>query len=122
MSNLATKHAITPLTTVEELDAALVQSSANPVLIFKHSATCGTSAMAAEEVSDWLDAAEMTAHVYVVDVRRSRPVSLAIAERLNVRHESPQVLLVEDGIVRWHRSHYGVTAVAIERALNALRA
>jgi len=114
-----TRHVITPLNSVEELDAAL--SSANPVLIFKHSSTCGLSAMAAEEVAEWLDTREMAADVYVVDVRRSRPVSQAVAERLKVRHESPQALLVQNGIVRWHRSHAGVTAAAIERALSAQR-
>src|SRR5678815_341212 len=92
------KHVITPLTSVDELDDALAKSSANPVLIFKHSSTCGLSAMAAEEVAEWLDAAHVNADVYVVDVRRSRPVSHAVAERLKVRHESPQALLVRDGI------------------------
>jgi len=114
-----TRHVITPLNTVEELDTAL--ASPNPVLIFKHSSTCGLSAMAAEEVAEWLDTREMAADVYVVDVRRSRPVSQAVAERLKVRHESPQALLVQHGIVRWHRSHAGVTAAAIERALSAQR-
>ena len=112
------KHVITPLTSLEQLDEVLAKSSANPVLIFKHSSTCGRSAMAAEEVAAWLDAAHMTVDVYVVDVRRSRPVSQAVAERLAVRHESPQALVVQDGIVRWHRSHAAVTAVAIEHALN----
>jgi len=116
------KHVITPLTSVDELDDALAKSSANPVLIFKHSSTCGLSAMAAEEVAEWLDAAHVNADVYVVDVRRSRPVSHAVAERLKVRHESPQALLVRDGIVCWHRSHAGVTAGAIERALSAATA
>ncbi len=122
MLHTGTGHVITPLTSVEELDDALAKSSANPVLIFKHSATCGRSVMAAEEVTEWLDATHMVADVYVVDVRHSRPVSQAVAERLKVRHESPQALLVQDGIVYWHRSHGGVTAGAIERALTSRRA
>jgi len=120
--NPGAKHIIRPLTSVEALDAALVKSSVNPVLIFKHSSTCGRSAMAAEEVAQWLDAVHVAVDVYVVDVRGSRPVSDAVAERLHVRHESPQALLVQDGIICWHRSHAGVTAAAIERAINSRRA
>ena len=119
VSHRLSHHVITPLATLQELDAALARSSTSPVLIFKHSSTCGLSAMAAEEVTAWLDTAHIAAEVYVVDVRHSRPVSQAVAERLKVRHESPQVLLVQAGTVTWHRSHSGVTAAAIERALSS---
>ena len=35
-----------PLSTLHDLDDALAASMAGPVLLFKHSPTCGTSAMA----------------------------------------------------------------------------
>jgi len=34
-----------------------------------------------------------------------------------VRHESPQVLILKEGRVVWHASHYGVTATAVAREL-----
>ena len=37
-------HAITPLESLEQLDAAIARSAETPVLLFKHSTTCGTSA------------------------------------------------------------------------------
>src|SRR5262245_37063807 len=114
-------HTTTPLNTIADLDAALARSSETPVLLFKHSTTCGLSAMAAQEVADLLSGAAVDADVFVVDVRGRRNVSNAIAERLKVRHESPQVLLVQNGIVRWHRSHASVTAEAIARALQHAR-
>ena len=43
---------LTHLTTVAELDAALAGSTSRPILIFKHSVTCGTSALALEEIDE----------------------------------------------------------------------
>lgn len=121
MSSRLTPQVITALNTLQDLDAALARSMTTPVLLFKHSTTCGLSAMAAEEVADLLTGAAIDADVYVVDVRGGRQVSNAIAERLKIRHESPQVLLVQDGVVRWHRSHASVTAASIARALQHAR-
>ena len=112
---------LTPLRGLAELEQVITDSHAKPVLLFKHSTTCGLSAMAAAEVADLLNGAAIDADVFVVDVRGRRPVSNAIAERLKVRHESPQVLLLQKGVVRWHRSHASVTAEAIARALQHAR-
>ncbi len=51
--------------------------------------------------------------VFLVDVLGSRPLSQALAARLGVRHESPQVILLHAGIAAWHASHSAVTADAI---------
>jgi len=108
------------ITTLAQLDSALADSSIRPVLIFKHSVTCGMSLMAAEEVAELLDAGPVEADIHVVDVGVGREVSRAIEDRLKIRHESPQVLLIRNGAVLWHRSHAGVTAAAIARALKQL--
>lgn len=53
----------------------------------------------------------------LVRVIEERAVSLALAERLGVRHESPQVLLIRDGRVDWHDSHHRITAPALAAAV-----
>jgi bacillithiol system protein YtxJ len=55
--------------------------------------------------------------IYQVDVVRHRALSQAIGARLGIRHESPQVILVQSGTAVWHESHFGVTAEAIARSL-----
>jgi bacillithiol system protein YtxJ len=104
------------LESVADLDAALTRSHAHPIVIFKHSATCGTSALAHEEVEAFVAGAPW-AEIFVVSVHAGRALSNDIAARFKVRHESPQALVIKDGAVSWHASHFRVTADAIAAAL-----
>jgi bacillithiol system protein YtxJ len=108
---------LTPLRELGALDAALAAAGERPTLIFKHSLTCGTSAWALEEVEAALDACAGPLEAYLVPVQTARPVSNAIAERLGLRHESPQALVLASGRVVWSASHHGLTAQAIAGAL-----
>lgn len=104
------------LTTVEELERAIDASATRPVVLFKHSRTCGTSAMAYDELLA-IEHAPMAADLFLVVVQASRALSNAIEARFGIRHESPQVLVVRDGRVVWHASHFRVSAEAIQRAV-----
>ncbi len=55
--------------------------------------------------------------VFLVDVLGSRPLSQALAARLGVRHESPQVILLHAGAAGWNGSHSAVTAAALAENL-----
>jgi len=106
-------------TRMDSLDDLIRRSHDTPILLFKHSATCGTSAMAFDELEGFRQAApEVT--VVIVDVLRDRALAREIAATFGIRHESPQALLLQDGSVRWHASHYRVTADALARAVGAL--
>lgn len=106
-----------PLRTESDLDDAVARSAAGPVLIYKHSSTCGTSAMAAEEIRDLRAGRLLPIDVFSVTVQTHRALSDAIARRLAIRHETPQALLICGGRVVWHASHFRVTAEAITKAL-----
>lgn len=105
------------LTTLAELDAALATSVAQPILIYKHSLTCGSSGVAYEEVLDLAGGSMLPGSAFLVRIQASREVSRAIEERLGIRHESPQILLIVAGRVVWHASHFRVTASAISDAM-----
>ena len=109
------------LKSLAELDEAVRHSYDRPIVIFKHSATCGTSAMAFEEMEE-LIALEPAAEVFVVAIPFGRAVSNEIARRFGVRHESPQVLVVRDGGIAWHASHFRVTRDGIASALAGVAA
>jgi bacillithiol system protein YtxJ len=105
------------LDTLDDLDAAVAGSSARPLVVLKHSLTCGTSARALAQVESADSDPSLGADVVVVHVQDARAVSNAIAERFGVRHESPQVLVIYDGRAVWHASHWRVTAAAIVDAV-----
>jgi len=103
--------------TVEALDIVLAGTTTRPALIFKHSLTCGTSAVAMEEMQDLMAEPPVGVDVWLVRIQAARVVSNTIEARLKVRHESPQVLLVRDGQVVWSATHYRVLADAVRTAL-----
>jgi bacillithiol system protein YtxJ len=117
MMDAAMSNELVELHTLEDLDRLLDEPSGAPVLIYKHSITCGTSGMALEEIGDLAAGPSIGARIGVVMVQPARDVSNDIARRFGVRHESPQVLLVQAGKVVWQASHYRVTAESISAAL-----
>jgi bacillithiol system protein YtxJ len=110
------------LTTTDDLDRALEQSARRPAVIFKHSPTCGISAQAFESISEWLTGGVPDADFYVVPVQASRALSTLLSQRFGIRHESPQVLVINRGEVTWHGSHFRATASSIAAALDKLAA
>ena len=73
-------------------------------LLFKHSTRCGTSIRAYREVEAF-EATGGSVPVYLVDVITERDLARDLAERLGVRHASPQVILVSAGRPIWSASH-----------------
>ena len=102
---------------LDDLDRLLAASGDRPLLLFKYSATCGTSAEALDELVAHLNDGATDAGYAMVTVQTHRDVSNAIARTLGVRHETPQVLLVRDGRAVWSASHYRVTAAAVDEAI-----
>ncbi len=105
---------------IDALNELLAGTSRRPALIFKHSLSCGTSAMAMEEMQDLAAAGPLAVELALVRIQAARAVSDAIATRLKIRHESPQVLLVRDGLVVWSATHWNVTAATVRAALGRL--
>ena len=104
---------------LDELDRMLAASGDRPLLLFKYSATCGTSAEALDELVAHLNENPADATYAMVTVQTHRDVSNEIARRLGVRHETPQVLLIRDGRVVWSASHFRVTATAVKEAITS---
>ena len=112
---------LTPISGIDELDVALRDSRQRPLLLFKHSYSCGISAEALDELLAHLAEKQDDARYAMVTVQTHRDVSNAIASRLGVRHETPQALLVRDGEVIWSASHFRVNAREIRKALSGTR-
>jgi bacillithiol system protein YtxJ len=108
---------LTTLHGIEQLDRILEESRHTPLLLFKHSYSCGVSAEALDELLVHLAEKRRAARYAMVTVQTHREVSNAIAARLGVRHETPQALLVRGGEVVWSASHFRVNAAELDKAL-----
>jgi bacillithiol system protein YtxJ len=97
------------LTRVEQWDQLVSPSQSKPLCIFKHSTSCPVSAEAFEQFQSYLTHANPKYDYAMVKVIESRPVSNQIAEHLQVKHQSPQVIVVKDGEAVWHDSHWRIT-------------
>src|SRR5918999_2234422 len=105
---------------IDELERALIDSHERPVLLFKHSFTCGISAEALDELRSHIDDSPSAAVNYaMVTVQTHRDICNTITERLGVRHETPQAILVRDGRAIWSASHFRVNAAELQKALAA---
>jgi bacillithiol system protein YtxJ len=99
------------LDSITKLDDLIKLSSEKPVVLFKHSITCPISTDASNQMSI------VNGDVNIVIVQTSREISNAIEERTNIRHQSPQAIILKDGKPIFQASHYDITADTIEKHL-----
>ncbi len=95
----------------ESLDELLSRSKEQPVVIFKHSTTCPISAAAYQEM------AQFDGEVALVEVQGARELSREIERTTGTRHESPQVIVLDNGKAVWNASHWKVKADAVAEAV-----
>jgi bacillithiol system protein YtxJ len=110
---------VTHLHETADLDAAIEESRLRPVLLFKHSRSCGVSCEALDELQAHVEQAAGSAAYKMVTVQSHRSVSDHVAARLGIRHETPQAILLRDGRPVWSASHFRITAGALARHIDA---
>lgn len=109
-----------PLTEISQLDEIGTASNAQPVLLFKHSTSCGISRTALDRLQRaWTDADSRSHTVYYLDLLRFRAVSDAVAQRYGITHESPQALVIRNGQCVYDGSHFAITYAATLAALKS---
>lgn len=94
---------------IDQIDQIKEASHHKLQLIFKHSTRCIISKMALKNfesdflLNDVIDA-------YYLDLITYRDISNKIAEGFGITHQSPQILLIKDGVVVYNESHEGIDA------------
>jgi len=97
------------LTTLQQLNEISEESNQKPVVIFKHSTRCSISRMALKQFENNFDLHDEV-KPYFLDLIEHRDVSNEIANRFDVIHQSPQILLIKDGKSVYDVSHDGIDA------------
>ena len=98
------------LTDEQELENIIQSSNTQPIVIFKHSTRCSISTTAHSRLErNWKE--EQTKHlkIYYLDLLSYRNISTKISETFNVKHESPQVLIIKNGECTYHASHMSIS-------------
>ena len=97
-----------PITSIAKLDALSDASQSETVLIFKHSTRCGISKMVLRQFEKALNAAGEKVTVHYLDLLNYRDISDEIAAKFQVFHQSPQLLVLQNGVLVGHASHYSI--------------
>lgn len=98
-----------PIENREQLDTIVEESFDNPVLIFKHSTRCFISKSALRMFeSEFNHQSEIMP--YFLDLLEHRDISNEIAQRFDVVHQSPQVIIIQDGKAIYNASHERIDA------------
>lgn len=97
------------LTDVSQLDEINAQSKHEPVVIFKHSTRCSISSMAWSRFNRGMnELLDKALKFYYLDLIQYREISNLIADKFEVRHESPQILVILNGKSIYNSSHMAI--------------
>ena len=97
------------LTDVLELNLIVEKSSEIPILIFKHSTRCGISRMVLRQFENEFNFHDKIKSYYL-DLLQHRDISNEIASRFDIKHQSPQVIVLKKGKVVYDASHESIDA------------
>ena len=102
------------LTNTTQVDELIQLPDSQVVVIFKHSTSCGISRMVYKNFKIDIESLDGDhTKFYYLDLKAHRDVSNYIAEKLNVRHESPQMIVLKGGTVVHHDSHHRISISSI---------
>lgn len=105
------------LTQVDQLKDIENKSKTKTQVIFKHSTRCGISRMVLKQFVASYNLTESDLDLYYLDLLNHRDVSNETGYKFQVMHESPQLLIVKNGVVVAHASHGAINSLNLEQYL-----
>lgn len=96
-----------PINTEDDVQALAAASHQQPQVIYKHSNRCGISSMVLNRLQREDPPEEAAFHF--LDLIPNRGVSNYVSRHFNVHHESPQVLIIKNGVCVYNESHNGIS-------------
>ena len=101
------------LNSIEQLEDISEKSKTKTQLIFKHSTRCGISRMVMNQFVSAYNV-DINADLYYLDLLNYRDVSNEAGYKFQVLHQSPQLLVIKNGIIVAHASHGAINEMNIE--------
>jgi bacillithiol system protein YtxJ len=98
-----------PFTSIDQMEEIKALSANETILIFKHSTRCGISRMVLKQFENSFKEGFKDLKVYYIDLLNYREVSNEVGYAFQVQHQSPQLLVIKNGVAVNHASHYEIT-------------
>ncbi len=98
------------LSEMKQLEEIVEQSKTIPIAIFKHSTTCGISKMALRNFERSYTLTDEQMKLYYLDLKAHRDVSDEVGYKFQVIHQSPQLIVVKNGVAVADASHHSIQA------------
>ena len=92
----------------KDLDLAVEKSFQEKVLIFKHSTRCFISKTVLRSFEKQMESADQNQAYYFLDLIAHRDISNEIESRFDVTHQSPQLVVLENGKATKNASHQSI--------------
>ncbi len=102
------------LNSIEQLNEIEERSKVKTHLIFKHSTRCGISRMVMNQFVAAYDL-DLNADLYYLDLLSYRDVSNEVGYKFQVMHESPQLLVIKNGVVVAYASHGAINDMDLSK-------
>ncbi|MEG1669297.1 bacillithiol system redox-active protein YtxJ [Chryseobacterium sp.] len=93
----------------EDLKIAIENSYAYKIAIFKHSTSCFISKTVLKNLEKEIETSDEKGAFYFLDLLAFRSISNKIAEDFGIRHESPQLIVFENGQPINNASHQDIS-------------
>lgn len=97
------------ITSEADLDAAIQESFERKVVIFKHSTRCFISKTVLNNFEKEVKNANKDVSYYFLDLLAHRSVSNKIVEIFDIIHQSPQMIVLENGKAVKDASHQSIS-------------
>lgn len=98
------------LTQVGQIEEIKELSMTQPVLIFKHSTRCSVSSMSLDRLlRNWKPEDTEKIVPYFLDLIAYRELSDRVEDEFGVPHQSPQIILIKNGVAVYDNSHFGIS-------------
>lgn len=97
-----------------QLEKIIKESEEVPVLLFKHSTSCGISKKVLKIFEENFKLSDSELKLYYLDLLEFRQISNEVESRFGVQHESPQILIIKNGKSIYDASHFDIDYEKIE--------
>ncbi len=102
-----------PLSSLDQLINIAEKSKSKTQIIFKHSSRCGISRMVINQFVKQYSFSEKEVDLYYLDILSYRNVSDEVGYKFQVLHQSPQLIVLRNGVAVAHASHGAINAIDI---------